>query len=217
MARATATPPPPSRPVHSFTLTSYFHPNRGLPPNCNAGHLPSPSHSAAPPPPPSPNQLHSRRGCTSPVPPLCSTGHCDSHSHSRRCPHHRLSVPQPVPPAPLALLARPAHVVRQVAPLRLLPTVWASAPPTAPVGSVSDALPFCRTTKPTSWNLLHQTVWGSSATHTAPALVAWCMILFPCLETAKGRLAGDDRRGDPYLSRLFTWPGSTQLPSSMGS
>ena len=44
----------------------------------------------------------------------------------------------------LALLARPARVVHQVALLRLMTTVWwASAPPTAPVGGVSsDALPL---------------------------------------------------------------------------
>ena len=104
MARAAASPPLP-RPAPSPTparasLLIGAHPQAS-----SAGHLPSPSHPAAPPPPPSPARLCFRRGCTSPVPPLCSTSYCDSHCHSRRCSHHRLSVPQPIPPV---IPSRPA-------------------------------------------------------------------------------------------------------------
>ena len=92
-------------PLHPFHILRLPHPlppvlplRQGAHSQASAGHLPSPSHPVAPPPPPSPDQLCSLLGCTSPVPRLCSTTHCDSHCHGRRCSHHRLSVPQPIPP-----------------------------------------------------------------------------------------------------------------------
>ena len=91
---------------------SHALPPRSLTPQASAGHLPSPSHPVVPHPPPSPDRLCSRRGCTSPVPPLCSTGFRDSHCHSRRCSHHRLSVPQPIPPVTPSRPACPPHTRR---------------------------------------------------------------------------------------------------------
>ena len=91
----------------SLSLSLSPHPQA-----CSAGHLPAPSHSATPPPPPSPVRLCSRRGCTSPVHPLCSTGYCDSHCHSHRCPQHRPSVPQPIPPVGSSRPARPPLTCR---------------------------------------------------------------------------------------------------------
>ena len=175
-------PPTSFSPSAPFSHPVLPHRLGPTPSRCNAGHLPAP---------PSPIRFFSRRGCTSPVPSLCSTVCCDSHCHSHRCPQHRPSVPQP--PVGSSRPARPPRTCRASG-CSSTCSVGFSAPLTAPVGGVGALALRCNLAADvlTVWNQLHLTVLWVSATCTARAPVAWCMILTPCREMARGRLADED-------------------------
>ena len=137
--------------------------------------------------------------------------------HTRSAPQDTVNLTFTVTGVLSATLLFLAHVALLVALLLLIPSVlWASAhslhqSEVSATLSPSGAAPLSDVL--IVWNQLHLTVLWVSATCTARAPVAWCMILSPCRETARGRLADERRRHDPHSSRSISWLGSAQLSS----
>ena len=123
-ARAASKQPPTHSGPHAVRAVSRVStPMGAIPPGAQCWSSPYP---AIPPPFPSPNRLCFRRGCTSPVPSLCFAGSQRlSLSQSKSTiPTASLFLSESLLLLPFALLAPlPAHVVHQVALLRLKPIV----------------------------------------------------------------------------------------------
>ena len=139
--------------------------------------------------------------------------------HSRRCSHHRLSVPQPIPPVAPSRLARPPRTCRASgSSLRLMTTVWVgfcstrctfrrchvrrSPPPVQPHCRCPDYLGPAPPDCPVRFCNLHC---------TSPR----CVVHDPLSLSGngQGRLANERRLGDPPLLSFMhsIWVSSTAV------
>ena len=88
---------------------------------------------------------------------------------------------------------------------------WAFVPPIAQVegAAVAPLQPLCSLIAgtPVARSPFHPVVQSVSAISIAPALVVGSTILFPCRETARGRLADGRRHREPLLCRSLLWFG----------
>ena len=166
--------------------------------------------------------------CRAPLPPLCTTGYCDIHCHSHRCHFHHPSSPAHSPSHHSFCTVRnpprrPLQVCRAVGCPSLHTTAaqWASVPSTVQVedATVAPLHPRCSHNAdiPVVQSPLHPVVQFVFAISIAPVLVVWSMTLYPCLETARGRLADGRRHREPLFCRSLLWFGPVQLSSSLGA